>query len=42
MLVVGLWLLEFVKFGAWVLDTESTGLIRKILFIEELIGFNYH
>ena len=41
-LVVGLRLLELVKFGTWVLGAESTGLIRKIIFIEELIGFNYH
>lgn len=41
-LVVCLRLLAFVKFGAGVLDTEDTGLIGKIVFIEELIGFNYH
>lgn len=41
-MVVGLRLLEFVKFGSRVLGAESTGLIRKIIFIDELIGFNYH
>lgn len=40
--VVGLKLLEFVKFGAWILDEEGTGQIRKIIIIEELFGFNYH
>lgn len=40
-LVMGLRLLEFVIFGAWVFDPESTVLIRKIIFIE-VIGFNYH
>lgn len=41
-LVVGLKLLEFVKFCACILDAEGTVLIRKIIFIEELIGFSYH
>lgn len=40
-LLMGLRLLKFVVFSAWVFDTESTVLIRKVIFIE-VIGFNYH
>lgn len=40
-LVVGLILLECVKFGVWVLVKEGVGLIRKMIFIEEFLRFIY-
>lgn len=40
--VIGLKLLEFVKFVAWVLDEEGMRQIRKIIIKEELFGFNHH
>ena len=37
--VIGLKLLEFVKFVAWVLDEEG---MRERIIQEELFEFNYH